>query len=498
MAHVALVLGDQLMADNPVLDGADRVVMVESLAVLGRAPLHRARAQVVLSAMRHHAGALRERGMEVEVVGGSASFAEALAGVDGEILCAEPNRASARRELAQLGVGFVPSNQFLTTPDEFAEWAKGRKAITMEPFYREQRRRYGILVDGDGEPVGGRWNFDAENRKPPKAGVDAPQAWRPREDAIDSAVREDLDSWELELWGEPGPRLFAVTAEEAREALADFVENRLAEFGAWQDAMVPGDPFLFHSLMSVPLNLGLIGPLEVARAAQEAFEAGTVPIEAAEGFIRQVIGWREYVWGMYWLRAGDWRTDNALDATAPLPAAYWGQPADWACLDSVVGSVGQYGYANHIERLMVLGNIAMLAGIEPWAVVNWFERSFVDGAEWVMAPNAAGMALYADGGTMMTKPYAAGGNYVHKMSGGAFCAECRYSPKKRTGEDGCPLSALYWDFIGRNEERFASNHRMAMAVRSWNRFDPAEQAAISDRASLAREELAGLSPGDGR
>ncbi|MFM9022943.1 MAG: cryptochrome/photolyase family protein, partial [Solirubrobacterales bacterium] len=490
--------GDQLMADNPALDGAGSVVMVESLAVLGRAPLHRIRAQLVLSAMRHHAAALRERGFEVEEIRGAGSFGKALEGVKGELVCAAPNRASARRELEELGVRFVPSNQFLTTPEEFAGWAQGRKAITMEPFYREQRRRYGILVEADGEPVGGRWTFAAENRTPPRAGVDAPAAWRPEEDEIDRAAREDLDSWDLELWGEAGPRLFAVTPEEAQAALADFVANRLPEFGAWQDAMVPGDPFLFHSLMSVPLNLGLIGPLEVARAAQEAFDAGKVPIEAAEGFIRQVIGWREYVWGMYWLRAGEWREDNALDATAPLPAAYWGEPAGWACLDSVVEGVARHGYANHIERLMVLGNIAMLAGIEPWAVVNWFERSFVDGAEWVMAPNAAGMALYADGGTMMTKPYAAGGNYIHKMSGGAFCADCRYSPKKRTGEDGCPLSALYWDFIGRNEERFASNHRMAMAVRSWNRFDPAEQAAISDRASLAREELAGLSPGDER
>ena len=492
MARVALVLGDQLMDDNPALEGADRVVMVESLGVLGRAPLHRARAQLVLSAMRHHAEALRGRGLEVEEIRGAASFAEALKGVGDKVACAHPNRAGAVGELAALGVELVPSNQFLTSPEQFAEWADGRKSITMEPFYREQRRRYGILVDAEGEPEGGRWNFDAENRKPPKAGVDAPEPWLPEEDEIDRAVREDLGSWDLDLWGEEGPRRFAATPAEAQAALADFVERRLPEFGAWQDAMVPGDPFLFHALMSVPLNLGLIGPLEVARAAQDAWTAGNVPIEAAEGFIRQVIGWREYVWGMYWLRAGDWRTDNALDATAPLPASYRGEPSGWACLDGVIDSVGRYGYANHIERLMVLGNIAMLAGIEPWEVVGWFERSFVDGAEWVMAPNAAGMALYADGGVMMTKPYAAGGNYVHKMSGGAWCRDCRYSPKERTGEKGCPLTALYWDFIGSHSGRFSKNHRMAMPVRTWGKFDPAEQTAIADRAALAREELAGL------
>jgi deoxyribodipyrimidine photolyase-related protein len=325
--------------------------------------------------------------------------------------------------------------------------------------------------------------------------LEAPAAWRPSEDQIDEQVRADLAGWELDLWGEDEPRRFAVTAAEAQLALADFVEHRLPQFGAWQDAMVPGDPFLFHALLSVPLNLGLIEPLEVAQAAQEAWQEGRVPIEAAEGFIRQVIGWREYVWGMYWLRSGQWQSDNALEASAPLPAAYWGEPSGWACLDGVVDGVRRHGYANHIERLMVLGNVALLAGLEPWEVVGWFERAFVDGAEWVMAPNAAGMALYADGGAMMTKPYAAGGNYIHKMSGGAWCASCQYSPKKRTGEDGCPLSALYWDFIGRNEDRFAGNHRMAMAVRGWQKFDAAEQHAIRGRAALALDELSGLSPG---
>ena len=498
MGHTALVLGDQLMASNPALEGAERVVMIESLAVLGRGPIHRARAQIVLSAMRHHAEELRSRGLEVVEHRGAASFEAALDGESGEIVCAQPNRASAAKALAARGVKLIGSNQFLTSPEQFAAWADGRKSLTMEPFYREQRRSFGLLIDSEGEPAGGRWNFDAENRKPPKSGVEAPAAWRPSEDQIDEQVRADLAGWELELWGEDEPRRFAVTAAEAQLALADFVEHRLPQFGAWQDAIVPGNPFLFHALLSVPLNLGLIEPLEVAQAAQNAWEEGRVPIEAAEGFIRQVIGWREYVWGMYWLRSGQWQSDNALDATAPLPAAYWGEPTGWACLDGVVEGVRRHGYANHIERLMVLGNVAMLAGLEPWEVVGWFERAFVDGAEWVMAPNAAGMALYADGGAMMTKPYAAGGNYIHKMSGGAWCASCQYSPKKRTGEDGCPLSALYWDFIGRNEDRFAGNHRMAMPVRGWQKFDAAEQQAIKGRAALARDELAGLSPDGGR
>lgn len=482
------------MAGNPALEGAERVVMIESQAILGRGPIHRARAHLVLSAMRHFAEELRGRGLEVVEHRGAVSLEAALEAEEGEIVCAQPNRTEAAAALTAHGVRLIASNQFLGSPEQFSQWAEGRKALTMEPFYREQRRRFGLLVDGDGEPAGGRWNFDAENRKPPKSGLEAPAAWRPSEDQIDEQVRADLADCEFELWGEDEPRRFAVTAAEAQLALDDFVEHRLPQFGVWQDAMVPGDSFLFHALLSVPLNLGLIEPLEVAQAVQAAWQDGHAPIEAAEGFIRQVIGWREYVWGMYWLRSEQWPSDNALEATAPLPAAYWGEPSGWACLDGVVDGVRRHGYANHIERLMVLGNIAMLAGLEPWEVVGWFERAFVDGAEWVMAPNAAGMALYADGGAMMTKPYAAGGNYIHKMSGGAWCASCQYSPKKRTGEDGCPVSALYWDFIGRNEDRFAGNHRMAMPVRGWQKFDAAEQHAIKGRAALARDELAGLSP----
>lgn len=494
MGHTAIVLGDQLMAGNAALEGAERVVMIESQAILGRGPIHRARAHLVLSAMRHFAEELRGRGLEVVEHRGAVSLEAALEAEEGEIVCAQPNRTEAAAALTAHGVRLIASNQFLGSPEQFSQWAEGRKALTMEPFYREQRRRFGLLVDGDGEPAGGRWNFDAENRKPPKSGLEAPAAWRPSEDQIDEQVRADLADCEFELWGEDEPRRFAVTAAEAQLALDDFVEHRLPQFGVWQDAMVPGDSFLFHALLSVPLNLGLIEPLEVAQAVQAAWQDGHAPIEAAEGFIRQVIGWREYVWGMYWLRSEQWPSDNALEATAPLPAAYWGEPSGWACLDGVVDGVRRHGYANHIERLMVLGNIAMLAGLEPWEVVGWFERAFVDGAEWVMAPNAAGMALYADGGAMMTKPYAAGGNYIHKMSGGAWCASCQYSPKKRTGEDGCPVSALYWDFIGRNEDRFAGNHRMAMPVRGWQKFDAAEQHAIKGRAALARDELAGLSP----
>jgi deoxyribodipyrimidine photolyase-related protein len=486
----ALVLGDQLHRDNPALAGAERVVLVESLGGMRRRRLHRRRAHVVLSGMRHLADDLRSQGREVTEHRGAASLRAALEAHRGEDLVgAEPAEPRAARTLGALGVRLVADTRFLTTPEAFAAWAQGRRRLVMEAFYRRQRERLRLLLAPDGGPEGGRWNLDAENRARPPAGLRAPEPWAPEEDAIDAGVRADLDRWDLPLWGEDGPRRFAVTPAEAEIALADFVEHRLAGFGRWQDAMVPGEPFLFHSLLSVPLNLGVLAPLAAARAAEAAYRSGAVPLASAEGFVRQVVGWREYVWGMYRLRADDWPQDNALGARRPLPAAFWGATTGWACLDGVVDTVRREGYAHHIERLMVLGNIAMLAEADPWETVRWFQGAFVDGAEWVMAPNAAGMALHADGGAMMTKPYAAGGNYLSKMSNPSWCSSCRYDPRRRSGEDACPVTALYWDFVARHRERLTRNPRTAMPARAWERLEPAEQRAVRARARRARGEL---------
>jgi deoxyribodipyrimidine photolyase-related protein len=481
MGHTALVLGDQLSHANPALDGAERVLMIESRAALARLRHHRQRRQLVLSAMRHFAAELRARGVEVVERRGEQSFGAALR-AHADVVCAEPNGAPVRERLARHGVRFVPSTQFLTPPADFAAWAGGRRRLLMEDFYRDQRRRFGLLLAPDGGPAGGRWNFDRENRRPPRGGLTAPPPWQPEEDDIDAEVRRDLDAMGLSEWGDPGPRLWPATAHEARAALADFTEHRAAQFGPWQDAMVPGEPWLFHSRLSSSFNLWLLDPLDACRAVEAAYGTGRVPLQSAEGFIRQVIGWREYVWGMYWLRQDGWRTDNALDAEAALPAVFWTADTDAACLRECVSAVRATGYAHHIQRLMVLGNLMLLLGVRPWEAVEWFQAAFVDGAEWVMAPNVAGMATWADGGRMMTKPYAAGGNYIDRMSG--YCGRCVHEPRS------CPVTALYWDFMARHRDRFAPNRRMRMPLRTLGRMKPATLAAHRERAAAFRAALA--------
>ena len=358
----------------------------------------------------------------------------------------------------------------------------------MEDFYRDQRRRFDVLMEPDGKPAGGRFNYDKDNRRPPKEGLSAPAPYRPEEDEIDLQVRRDLDALDLPEFGEDGPRQFPATAAEARHALDDFIANRLPGFGTWQDAMVPGERWLFHSLLSSSLNLWLLDPLDAVRAAEAAYRDGHADINAVEGFVRQILGWREYVWAMYWLRADAWRADNALGATAPLPEVFWTGDTDLECLRQAMTDVRESGYAHHILRLMVLGNLQLLLGVKPWESVEWFRSAFVDGAEWVMAPNAAGMATWADGGAMMTKPYAASGRYIDRMS--RFCGDCRFTPTKRTGDDACPVTQLYWDFMAANRDALAPNRRMRNQVRMVERFDAVELAEVRAGAAAVKRRLA--------
>ncbi len=485
------ILGDQLnrsiapLADRTPEDC--RILLVESTAKRASKRWHVQRLHLVLSAMRHFAEELRAEGFEVDhrvaatlPAGVRAHVAEF--DVD-QVIAMEPMSWDGREMLERLGVEVTRNNQFLCHPSEFAEWAEGRKRLTMEHFYRWQRTRYDILMDG-AEPVAGAWNFDHDNREPPpKDGRAWPAITSFELDAIDEDVLAGMEN----TWGAAPAGKWPVTRAQALQRLDEFISTGLAPFGAHEDAMLDAEWKLAHSTLAASMNLGLLEPLEVVRAAEAAFHRGDAPINSVEGFIRQVMGWREYVWGVYWLWMPDYRTMNELAADAAVPPAFTGEAeTQMACLSSVMRHVHDNGYAHHIERLMVLGNLALTAGVDPQAMTQWMWATFVDGAEWVMLPNVVGMALHADGGMMATKPYAAGGAYVHRMSD--HCSGCRYNPKKRVGEDACPLTTLYWDFLARNEDALRGNHRMGQQLAGMRRL--ADLDAVRERAVEVRAKLA--------
>lgn len=497
------VLGDQLNRGVGPLSrrapGECRVLMVESLDKCGSKRWHRQRVHLVLSAMRHFAAELEAEGFAVDyrqaptLQQGLRAHVDAY-GID-RVLAMEPMSWDGRAMLERSGVIVDRNEQFLCHYDDFAQWADGRKSFKMEDFYRWQRRRLDVLMDDDGdgdgggkaEPAGGRWNFDHDNReRPPKDGRSWPTITRFEPDEIDAAVAEHIE--QFEVWGEPSTGEWPVTRAQALQRLDEFIATGLAPFGAHEDAMLAEEWKLAHSTLSSSMNLGLLTPEEIVTAAEAAYRSGTAPINSVEGFVRQVMGWREYVWGVYWLWMPDYRTRNALGAKRPLPPALLGQETSMACVGSTISKLDKHGYAHHIERLMVIGNLALTAGIDPWALTDWMWASFVDGAEWVMLPNVIGMALHADGGMMATKPYASGGAYINKMSD--HCKGCMYNPKKRTGEDACPFTTLYWDFLARNEEAFTGNHRMGQQLAGMRRLSDLE--AVRERAT---EVLAALDAG---
>ena len=476
---------DDVPADEPVF-------LAISLRALGRKRWHRQKLHLLLSAMRHRAAELGDRATLVVAPTYRAAIAEAGLRPE-ELTVPEPTSRAAEAFVRDLGATVVRNRGFATHRDAFADWARGRgtKRLLLEDFYRSQRERHGVLLEPDGSPKGGRWNFDAENReRPPRGaatlGVAAP--FHPTEDAIDAEVRADLDRWCGEGLvapiGEDGPRWFAATRDEALAALATFIEHRLPTFGPYEDAILAGDPAMAHSLLSAPMNLGLLHPLEVVRAAEAALEAGAAPIASVEGFVRQVLGWREYVWGLAWWFDEAYRSNNALAAHEPVPHWMASLDADGevraACLASALRDVRERGWTHHIPRLMVLGNYALQRGIDPAEITDWFHRAFVDGYDWVMLPNVVGMSQWADGGAMATKPYASGGAYIDRMSD--HCGGCPYDPKVRVGPTACPFTAGYWAFLERNHERFRGNHRMAQPL--------AGLARLADLAAVVEQERA--------
>ncbi len=494
------IFGDQLDRSRGALAGRKpgecRVLLVESDTLIGSRTWHRQRLHLVLSAMMHFADELRAEGFEVHYRRAS-TLAQGLWDHradfgGGPVIAMEPTSWDARVMLERLGVELVRNDQFLCHYDDFAAWAADRKRLTMEDFYRWQRQRLGVLVDDDGHggrvPVGGQWNFDHDNREPPpRDGRAWPSIERFELDEIDRAV---LDRLPQTTFGADPDGTWPVTRAQALIRLSEFIESGLALFGPHEDAMLAAEWKLAHSALSSSMNIGLLHPSEIVQAAELAYRRGMAPLNSVEGFIRQVVGWREYVWGVYWLWMPRYRSANVLGATRPVPPSFTGADTKMACVSSVIGHVHDHGYAHHIERLMVLGNLALTAGVDPAAMTDWMRASFVDGAEWVMLPNVIGMALFADGGKMATKPYASGGAYINKMSDS--CRTCRFDPKQRVGPDACPFTTLYWDFLARNADALAGNHRMARplaAMRALSNLPAVRERAIEVLDRLDRGEL---------
>jgi len=510
VAVTVLVLGDQLTRRvGPVAEREEPVLVIEATAFARKLPYHPHKLVAVFSAMRHYRDALRADGRTVHYhpvetfrEGFEAHFAAHPAD---ELVVMEPPSHGGTDRLRHLvadsggTLRVVENDLFLSTPAAFDEWTAERgldegELPRQETFYRWMRERTGYLMDDD-EPAGGAWNYDEDNRETPPADYDPPDPPAFEPDETTREVRDWVEDTFVGSydeapyggdWADPGSFRWPVTREGAERALETFVDERLAAFGDYQDAMCADDWLLHHSLLSVPLNLGLLHPREVVESALAAYRERDLPLNSIEGFLRQVIGWREFVRHAYRREMPDMATANQLDADEPLPDWYWTGETDMACLSDVVEAVRTRGYSHHIERLMVLSNFATLLGVEPAALDRWFHAAYVDAFDWVTTPNVVGMGTFGTD-AVSTKPYVSSANYVQRMSD--YCGDCVYDPDATTGERACPFNALYWDFLDRHEDRLRSNHRMGLVYSHLDSKDDKERAAIRERAATVRERL---------
>jgi deoxyribodipyrimidine photolyase-related protein len=507
MRHLIIVLGDQLTADAAAFDGFDAAQDVAWMAEVDeestQAPSTKMRTAVFLSAMRHFRDSLRVRRVPLHYTELTApdnthtlsgELARAVARLrPAALVITEPGdyrvlqsvRAIARR--FDIALDIRPDRHFYGSVDDFRRHAAGRPQLRMEYFYREMRIKHRVLLTGSGEPEGGKWSFDAENRQHfdrngPGAFLPAPRAFQP--DPITTEVIALVKKRFAALYGEVDAFDWPVTPEDASCALVDFIEHRLPHFGRYQDAMWTDEPVLYHSRLSAAMNLKLLNPRDVVRAAERAYHSGKVSLASAEGFVRQILGWREYVRGIYWMNMPDYAQTNTLGADQALPKLYWTGETEMACLRAAIGQTLKYGYAHHIQRLMVTGLYAMLLGVRPKEICDWYLAVYVDAVEWVELPNTHGMSQYADGGLMGSKPYAATGRYIDRMSN--YCRQCRFDPASHVGDEACPFTTLYWDFLAAHEPLFAANRRMVYPLKNLARFSAEEMAAIRARAAAIR------------
>ena len=502
VSRLILVLGDQLSKHLSALKAADKstdtVVMSEVTDEASYVRHHPKKIALVLSAMRHFAKELKADGWDVaytqlddtdnagSIVGELLRRAEKYGAET--VLATEPGewRLIEKLKYAPLKIEVLPDDRFIASHAEFESWAEGRKALRMEYFYREMRRKTGLLMDGDA-PECGKWNFDHDNRKPAPDDVSVEGPPRIEPDQITCDVLDLVAARFGDHFGDLKPFWFATTREQALETLDHFIEKALPRFGDYQDAMLTEHAFLYHAVISPYLNIGLLGPIEVCQAAADAYAKGNVPINAAEGFIRQIIGWREYVRGIYFLEGPGYTDRNVLKHSRDLPDFYWGGETRMNCLDHAVRQTKEHAYAHHIQRLMVTGNFALLAGIAPQQVHEWYLAVYADAYEWVEAPNTIGMSQFADGGIIASKPYVSSGAYINRMSN--YCKSCDYSVSKKTGEGACPFNLLYWHFLDRHRDRFGTNPRMGNMYATWDRMDAARREAVLSEGEAILKRL---------
>lgn len=493
-----LILNDHLNRRYGALKNADpkthHILFIESERMLSTRKWHLQRLFFLLSAREHFLQELRDEGFTVTFIraentlAGIAEFKKLHPTMRIEVT--EPSSHKQYEQLKQAQLIFVPSDFFLTPRPVFSQWANSQKTLVMENFYRTQRIRLDILMEG-GQPLGGRWNFDADNRLPPPKGEHRwPAYLEHQRDEIDARVLADIKASSLSIFGDDPDTTWGTTRSAALEQMHHFFENSFAEFGAFEDAMTSQTWAVNHSLLSPYLNIGLLHAQEVISAAISRFEKGGIPLASAEGFIRQIIGWREYINGLYWHFGDLYRNENQLQATRKLlPLFTDSSKTEMNCVASQIRDIEARAWVHHIPRLMVLSNLALITGTSPQEFLDWMRRAFIDAADWVMVPNVIGMSLHADGGKLATKPYASGGSYISKM--GSYCKKCTFDPKKRIGEDACPFTTLYWDFLDRNRELFSKNHRMGQQLAGLNRLND-----LPELRERAKEVLDLLSRGE--
>ncbi len=503
MSALRFILGDQLSSSISALRGAtpqDVILMVEVAEEATYVPHHKQKLAFVFSAMRHFAQELRELGLTVDYVAlddpnNTGSFTTELARAHARhapssIVITEASewRVMQMIEAWQFPcpVEVLQDTRFYASQAFFASWAKGRKNYRMEFFYRELRRKTGILMEGE-EPIGGQWNFDAQNRKPLPKNLATPQRLRFAPDAITQEVLAIVATRFPNHFGDLEPFGWGVTRADALSALDHFIADCLPLFGDFQDAMKQGEDFMFHGLISPYLNIGLLTAREVVKRAQAEYAEGRAPLNAVEGFIRQILGWREYVRGLYWLEMPAYKDTNSLNASRNLPSFFWSGNTKLNCLKQVIDVTKRTAYAHHIQRLMITGNFALLLGVAPAQIEEWYLLVYLDAYEWVELPNVHGMVMFADGGLLASKPYAASGAYINKMSD--YCSGCYYDPALKTGPRACPFNPLYWNFLIENQSVLKGNPRMAMPYATLSKMTGTRRDEITSDAAAFFQEI---------